>query len=700
MIISKIELLNFRQFYGKQEISFAGKDDNDCQLTTVIYGKDGTGKAGLCRALFFCLYGEKCLDTDLESNDCDNRATNNRGICLVNTFALKEDALGDRKGVEAYVRVSFIHRGLNYEMFRALSGIQENDGKIVEQMEDLKLTMTDGRGKVRTWGLPEKEKIKHEINAMLDSHIKGYFFFDKKQIEKLMDPARKPEVRALIKKILRVEEIYLAEEAFRILEKKLLDELSNIPSDDCDKMVDERSTVQKLVADLTEQKDSIEKKLVPIRMELQHLDAKRDEFKEAFDLVGELKAKEDCRQGLIEKKREIMQDFQQFMPTAVQLLTRDLLAEIYQDIDDKMEKGQATPEIKKELIGKILSEMTCICGREVTLDSKEYTRLLQWAEGPGEALSYDVVDAFTYIGNTIHFLNGKLEDLFRLLQQISDIDTEYSLVTNRLGQIKLELAKFPATEVLNSLGDERNHLIEQKAEYEDRNNRLSDDLAMAEFKLLELESGQKKKAKERFRYKEVQEMHSVVARTCEVMKTVVAECSGAVITALEQEINNNFQNLAFPDSRKNLGKIVVTADYSIQVHDSQGRPFSVEALNEFREIIAMSVAIAFAQVASGDHILTIPVFVDFLPGLLTKEHQGNILKYLASIAPQWILFANNSFKLDAGERLFRTGRWGKFYLLEAVSEEVTRIKQAPVEAYQTVLCEHCEELDHDNEQRL
>ena len=47
MKLLSIELLNFRQFYGKQKIEFANGDKN----ITIIFGENGKGKTGIFRAL-------------------------------------------------------------------------------------------------------------------------------------------------------------------------------------------------------------------------------------------------------------------------------------------------------------------------------------------------------------------------------------------------------------------------------------------------------------------------------------------------------------------------------------------------------------------------------------------------------------------------------------------------------------------------
>ncbi|MFW6030852.1 MAG: AAA family ATPase [Halanaerobiales bacterium] len=54
MKLKSIEVSNFKQYYGKQRIEFAGNEE-DLKNVTVIYGENGRGKTSLYRALMFAL---------------------------------------------------------------------------------------------------------------------------------------------------------------------------------------------------------------------------------------------------------------------------------------------------------------------------------------------------------------------------------------------------------------------------------------------------------------------------------------------------------------------------------------------------------------------------------------------------------------------------------------------------------------------
>ena len=54
MKISKIELDDFRQYYGRAELDF---DTDSKKNISVIIGVNGAGKSNLYNAITWCLYG-------------------------------------------------------------------------------------------------------------------------------------------------------------------------------------------------------------------------------------------------------------------------------------------------------------------------------------------------------------------------------------------------------------------------------------------------------------------------------------------------------------------------------------------------------------------------------------------------------------------------------------------------------------------
>ena len=122
MKIKEIILYNYKQYYGKQKITFAGY--NSGQNVTVIYGENGRGKTSLYRALMYALYGDKSLDQDRgygrNEEEIDSR------LYTVNTNALEEDFNANHEGIKCFVEVTFKHNSKEYTLYREMFGIQND----------------------------------------------------------------------------------------------------------------------------------------------------------------------------------------------------------------------------------------------------------------------------------------------------------------------------------------------------------------------------------------------------------------------------------------------------------------------------------------------------------------------------------------------------------------------------------------------
>ena len=98
MLLQKIILNNFRQFYGQQEIVFSTDTDKN---VTLIHAENGVGKTTLLNAVLWCFY-EK---TSEKFEDPDK---------IVCHQAISED------NFEASVEVYFEHERKNYLVIRSI----------------------------------------------------------------------------------------------------------------------------------------------------------------------------------------------------------------------------------------------------------------------------------------------------------------------------------------------------------------------------------------------------------------------------------------------------------------------------------------------------------------------------------------------------------------------------------------------------
>ena len=64
MYLNRLELFNFRQFYGKQSIEFG---TTEARNICVIHGENGSGKTSILNAFKWAFYATTDFDTGTES---------------------------------------------------------------------------------------------------------------------------------------------------------------------------------------------------------------------------------------------------------------------------------------------------------------------------------------------------------------------------------------------------------------------------------------------------------------------------------------------------------------------------------------------------------------------------------------------------------------------------------------------------------
>src|SRR3712207_4501153 len=126
MKLLRMDMENFRQFYGQQSIEFS----NDKKNVTIIFGENGKGKTGIFRSLMFGLYGNRYLQQDNKKDK----------VHLINFKALEE-----HPDAKAMVRIIFEHDDRKYEIERVLQKYKFNS-EIIEEEKEVKLYYTNENG--------------------------------------------------------------------------------------------------------------------------------------------------------------------------------------------------------------------------------------------------------------------------------------------------------------------------------------------------------------------------------------------------------------------------------------------------------------------------------------------------------------------------------------------------------------------------
>ena len=163
MFIERVELLNYRRFYGSHKISF---DFNDEKNVTIFSADNNSGKSTLVNALTWCLYGEELHDSKDRSED------------YCNTIVLKE-AEEKENNPTAKVSVSikfyeFDESGNKnfFKVTRELIFEKWGDAEWMSELSD-RVIFEDSSDKIF-----EDDRAELKIKELIPKDMFRYFFFN------------------------------------------------------------------------------------------------------------------------------------------------------------------------------------------------------------------------------------------------------------------------------------------------------------------------------------------------------------------------------------------------------------------------------------------------------------------------------------------------------------------------------------------
>ena len=159
MIIKKIIIENFRQFYGIHTIEFSTDKEKN---VTLIMGDNGTGKTTIGQAFTWCLYSEV-----KQLKKPDN---------LLSSKLQKE--MYDGWNRDLAVTVVLIHNNKTYEIKRKKTYHKEN-GIIKDALPQLTISI-DGDISYKT-----SDKQENLINEILPKELSEYFFLSGEKIDSM-----------------------------------------------------------------------------------------------------------------------------------------------------------------------------------------------------------------------------------------------------------------------------------------------------------------------------------------------------------------------------------------------------------------------------------------------------------------------------------------------------------------------------------
>lgn len=652
--IKKIVLKNYRQYIGKQEISFPVRKDRNL---TIIVGVNGAGKTNLLNAVTWCLYGRE-----------EQLAESSLYHPMLNDSVTASLKIGET--AEASVEIFYEEEDSNdeFRIFRSARFRKDKEG--------VTLVSSESSGWIKI--SPRKDWIERDTDFIVNYRIlpfgvRDFFFFDGERLIKFFEEETAEKVKSAI---LHISEISLIETAARHLQGKkseLMGQVAKV-SPKTHELNEEREARQKGLEELEREIQEFEKNKREIDRLLEEVERKlrgfsEERVKELTERERELKEKIGSLEGDREKLSE---QFVELIvnggPLALAGKALDFTAD---KIKEKYTKGELPPKVKDIFLRELLEKSECICGTDIS-KGKGRKKILQELESSSFATKLDdSVRTIRYDLDGLlkskksflerkHVLGGEIKELERNLEKSRE---DLKGVGSRLKEMKIEKIQ---------------SLVKQRGELRKTRDRLIEDLAVkntqkehSQRKIRELESDIKKETKKEKKLTAARNRIEICEKAIDFLSGVKEEILEETRSTVEKKTFDYFHGLIW--KKKKFRSIGIDEAYVVTVVDRYNQNIIGALSAGEREILAL----AFMAALRGVSGFAAPILIDTPLARISGEHRISIAECLPNYLKdaQLVLLLTDQEYTESVKKILKP-RVGIGYLLQYddVKDE-TRVKE-------------------------
>lgn len=669
MILKRITLCNFRQFKGTQGTTFSGRSGSS--NVTVFYGENGRGKTGIFRAMLFCLYGDRIISQDGDVPDTK--------IDLVNKQAIQ--AAAPNTVVSSYVELEFTHHERTYRLTRGLDGMKGGHGEVIQEPTGVRLEIADVNGNTRV--LEDPVAVEDEVHFVLDKGIRDYFLFDGEKIERLTRASteQRREIARGVRKLLNVDALERAIKSMARLKKKLDTELTSSSRSDLARVIKDLGLLEEEMVAISSEIDTVESETAHAEREKHGVDQALEQFKEIRHLVELRQQNTDQLKDREEQASALLGEMKTYSSRSATLLISDLVTATLEYFNQQKRRGEIPPEIRNELIERILREARCICGREILEGTTAYECIQKWHEKTSDTGFKDIA---LQLWHELGKIQSNLGDLGRnvesFLMRHSNVRNDIESLELRLQQISDKIGSSERKDALY-LEKQRGMLEKKLIDLRARHITLDGTLRDARDRRRELEERKSSLEQEVSRHDEVSQRALLARKVFDALQMIHDEFTAEIRELIGLYATELFERLLDDQGKKVLSRVVVNDDYSIEVYDRWGAQFLPNISSGQRQLMSISFIAALARVAAKEQLLEMPLFMDTPFGRLSNEHREHLIQEIPSFCSQWILLATDTeFRTQEAHALRKNKKWGSFAFLRALEDGCTEIRDMSYES--------------------
>lgn len=614
MIVNKIRLENFRQFYGSQEIDLSADPKKN---VTLVHAENGFGKTTLLNAVLWTLFQQTTAKFEKPNE-------------IVNYESLKE------RNSYARVAVEF-----NHESKRYLAERTQDDEKPTYNKIDFNIFSISESGHHRKIDSPETF-----VKTVIPSEMAKYFFFDGEAAETFTTAKNFKAISEAIKNILGSTLAKTAIQDLKDIEKTIGKHLTQIPGQE--KLVN----IQREVIQMEEKVEHHSSQTLKCEDERNEWNSILTEINEKLitsaDAKGLQQRRDEKERLLTRTKNEINEINQEIINwigrRGIPIVSKKLAQISLDFIDEQSLRGRIPSPYNEEFVKGLLKSEECICHRPLSPESEEWRAVSSLLSNASNAETLRrVINSRGRINQLRQDLSDAPQELKRLRSRLADRISFREQLEHEIGELGQKIEEIDLSEI-NELEQSRKTALQR---IQDLSQRIGN---------LQMAIGSYTKRKKELE-KEVQTIASQNKKATDLLvRKQLLERSGTFIAALLESYEEEARNTLETEISQILEEVAhrpykcrIESDFKIDLIYPDGRSVPRSGgENQLLSLLFIGSLVKFAASRINDDRFVLkpgtiaPLILDAPFGQLDPYYQKDVASYIPKLAEQVVLLVSSS----------------------------------------------------------
>ena len=623
MILNKLEMYNFRQYIGLQEVVFSTDAERN---VTVLIGVNTSGKTTIVRAFEWCLYGKNGFEDTV----------------LLNSEV--RENMKETDVQETWVAVTFTHDEKVYTIKRThkyicIARYTEDGKKVVnlgkkpEESVTFEYLQRDGQTKTKI----DKSNIEESINRILPKDLSDYFFFGGERISGI---ANRTDLSKAVRGLMRLDVLENAYTHLRGVVKAFEEDIDTTGDVNAQKAKDSLESYTKRKNELEVELKNYDEQVAYWFEEEKNFETQlaKSNIEQVKELAERRRRAQSALEGEVKKLERIQGEMVQLFNTRTfAYFGLPSIKASLEFLEKQNNKAggvrESIPAMEQEAIDYLIKRGTCICGTPLETGTRPYMNAMEERrilppEHVGDAVRQYKNKSEGYLAGTEDFK----ENIERKFKEYREIKRQIVRLQNELEELAGKVIDdTEARKVESRRRNAHTKYLEAKQDYDACNK----ELGKCQSNIENCQKAIEKFAKSSVKNQRIARLIAYAQHVYKWLLDTYREKEDVVRIELQRRVNENFSKMYHGERAIEIDDKYRVKYSDITTEESDG----LKAVKSFA-FIASLVSMAKDKILDDSDMKlgqVYPLVMDAPFSNVDEIHIDNICKILPKTANQVIM---------------------------------------------------------------